>query len=78
MFSILIYNYLEEKSSVQERQLEKFQLLLIAGTKVTKEKAHIYSGTNNAIDSYKIPKSFKKDTFNFVRTRVSFQISVIR
>lgn len=45
---------------MQERQLEKFQLLLIAGTKVTEEKAHTYSGTNNAIDSYEIPKSFKK------------------
>jgi len=45
---------------VQERQLEKFQLLLIAGTKVVEKKAHIYSGTSNAIDSYEIPKSFKK------------------
>lgn len=52
---------------------------MIAGTKVTRgrEKAHIYSGTNNAIDSYKIPKSLLKgDTFSFIRTRVSSRVSV--
>lgn len=42
-----------------------------------REKAHVYSGTNNAIDRYEIPKSFKKNTFDFVRTRASFQIGVM-
>lgn len=51
---------------------------MIIGTKVKlmERKAHIYSGTSNAIDSYEIPKS-KKNTFNFVRTHASFQINVI-
>lgn len=38
---------------------------MIVGTKVTcvERKAHVYSGTNNAIDSYKIPKSSKKTLY---------------
>jgi len=36
---------------------------MIIGTKIklAERKAHVYSGTSNAIDSYEIPKSFKKN-----------------
>lgn len=46
---------------------------MIVGTKVKQKERHMYSGTSNAIDSYEIPKSFKKNTLNFVRTHANFQ-----